>query len=362
MNNETHKILPAFEDKNIPIVFATDIKFIPYLGVAIKSLISNSSSDNNYDIVILCNDINELRQEQIRSMKRKNISIRFYNISELLNDYKNNLYLRANYSNAIYYRFFIPQLFVKYNKIIYLDSDLIINCDIAEVYNINLNNAFIGAVKDLPLLRQGDYYNNFITEKIGIDCNKYFNSGVLLFNLEKLDKEKFFNTCINILNILKEPFFPDQDVFNYIFKNSVLYLDNKYNVSWNCIHFWKDSKKTLPPETYNKYVENLKHPKIFHYAGEYKPWKQPELLYSEYFWQYARQTSFYEEIIYLNTKIIPNTRNIIRNAVYRHKIYAQYLKCRILKFLTFGDVKQHYSEKTSKLKKQVRDYRNTLKI
>ena len=53
LTNDIQTVSPAFDKNNIPVVFATDNNFVPYLGVTIKSLVENSSEENNYDIVIL---------------------------------------------------------------------------------------------------------------------------------------------------------------------------------------------------------------------------------------------------------------------------------------------------------------------
>ena len=45
-------VKPAFANENIPVVFSSDNGYALYLGVCIRSLIANSSSNHNYDIVI----------------------------------------------------------------------------------------------------------------------------------------------------------------------------------------------------------------------------------------------------------------------------------------------------------------------
>ena len=122
----------------------------------------------------------------------------------------------------------------------------------------------------------------------------------------------------------------------------------------------------LLSKEYNEYISEWNTPKIIHYAGGYKPWKKPDLAYSEYFWYYARKTPFYEELLFENLRTLKQNLNrkdiesSIRNVAYRHRIYASYLRCKVLKLITFGKTKEHYINKTNKLKKQVNDYRKTL--
>lgn len=293
-------VKPKFEKNNIPIVLASDENFVPYLGVTIKSIIENSSVDNNYDIVILNTNIDQYSQKRMKLMENANISIRFYDMNTLMANYAEIWRFSDSYPTSIYYRFFIPQMYREYNKVIYLDSDIILNCDISELYSINMEDKPISACADIPRQLENDFYNDFIINDLKITPKQYFNSGVIIFNVPKINIDVFVQQCVQSLGILKKSIFFDQDVLNYIFKGNVKYLDNSYNLSWNCLHFWKGIKNKLPKDTYEAYKKAVETPKIIHYAGAYKPWKQPELYYSEYFWKYARKTPFYEEILYKN--------------------------------------------------------------
>jgi lipopolysaccharide biosynthesis glycosyltransferase len=69
-----------------------------------------------------------------------------------------------------------------------------------------------------------------MTPNISIDKNSYINSGVVLFNLDKIRKEKKEKELDNYVNNNKL-FYPDQDTINVVFKNNILFLNNKYNSS-----------------------------------------------------------------------------------------------------------------------------------
>lgn len=293
-------IKPKFENNNIPIIFGVDGNFVPYLGVTIKSIIDNTSANNNYDMVILNTDINKYDQKRIKSMEQDNVSIRFYDMNELMNKYSEYWCADGQYTLSIFYRFFIPQLFKDFGKILYLDADLVLNCDAKELYSIDLGENVIGACADVPRQLEGDFYEKFIMQTLKIKTNQYFNAGMFVLDITKIDENTFLKQCVMALSDLNYPTFNDQDVLNYLFKDKVKYLDNSYNLSWNCLHHWTDSEEKLPSETFTAYQRALENPKIVHYAGGMKPWKNPELYLSEYFWKYARQTVFYEEIIYKN--------------------------------------------------------------
>ena len=92
----------------------------------------------------------------------------------------------------------------------------------------------------------------------------------------------------------------DQDILNHVYQKKIKYL----NQSWNCVMDWREPNasrmailKEAPFALYNEYLEARKNPKIVHYAGYQKPWNVPACDFAEYFWKYARQTMFYEEIL-----------------------------------------------------------------
>ena len=58
-------------NQNVPIFFASDENYVPYLDVAIISIIKNASKNNNYEIIILNSDISEESQNKL--LKHSNI-------------------------------------------------------------------------------------------------------------------------------------------------------------------------------------------------------------------------------------------------------------------------------------------------
>ncbi|TXJ44170.1 DUF4422 domain-containing protein [Brachyspira aalborgi] len=303
-------IKPAFKDKNITVCFSSDNNYIKYLSVAIESLIEHSNENNNYDILIFEKEIKQHFKDKIlfQISKHKNISVRFINIKVLANKYLSNINRAINhYNESIFYRYFIPQLLKKYNKVVYLDCDLIILDDIADLYNIDLENNSLGAVRDIEMhrwlkdrkIRQEkiDFNNN-----MGIkDSTKYFNSGVLVMNLKKMRELNSTSKLINItLDKLKTMWVGDQDVLNGFFYDDVKYIDTSWNIEWIVQLKIKDWSIEIDEKSYFEYKNALRNPKIIHYCDIYKPWKSPELELASIWWKYARMTDFYEEIIYKN--------------------------------------------------------------
>ena len=263
--------------KLIPIFFAVDDNYAPYLAVAIRSLIETSSKNNFYDINILVESISEKHEKNILSMQKENIRISFCNVKEKVISLCSRLHLRDYYTRATYYRFFIPELFPKYNKGLYLDCDIAITRDVADMYNTPLGNNLVGAMNE-EVMTDIDVFGKYSEVVLGIDRFKYFNAGILVINLHEMRKMHIEEVFASLLSIRTYSVAQDQDYLNVICQGRVKYL----NILWN---------KTPMP-----YADPAKTPYIAHYKINFKPWKYDGIVYGELFWHYAKKTPYYAEL------------------------------------------------------------------
>jgi len=300
------KVHPYFNKNGIFVVMASNNQFTPYLSVAIQSLKDTKSKEKNYDLVVLHTDIELHNQQSIEQMEEENFHIRFFHID----DYIRNIPFKVHHHLSLetFYRYFIPELFEEQNKILYLDADIIVRQDIAELYEQEIEGYLIGAVRDIESAGQckidknyRDYLENRVELKNPMD---YFQAGVLLFNLKEFrtqiqTKELIDRTLKQKWNML------DQDVLNWKCQGNVKFLDMKWNVLMNWKYCGKsrmDILKNAPNSLYQSYLVSRKKPAIIHYAGAWKPWQLPRCDYAEEFWQVARKSPFYETILYENAR------------------------------------------------------------
>ena len=172
-----------------------------------------------------------LKAETVRKLDLFNSeysSIEFVNVEERLNAIADKLYCRDYYTNATYYRFFIPALFPEYDKVFYLDSDIIVLGDISELYEVDLCDNLIGAVQE-EVMSIVQVFGNYVEKGLGIEVNKYFNAGVMLMNLKELRKIRIEEKFIDLLGKFKFEVTQDQDYLNVLCENRVTYFD----LAWN---------------------------------------------------------------------------------------------------------------------------------
>jgi len=268
-------------NEEIPIFFSSDDNYASCLSVAIKSLEENSNKDKNYRVIVLTSSMNEKNRKEIKSLETKNVKIDFEDVSNSLAkiDKELKLRLRDYYSIAIFYRLFIPNLFPYYEKAIYLDADMVILDDAAKLYEMEMGNNMLIATTDM-VVNESESFCKYSRVALGLEPEKYINSGMLVMNLREMRKEKIEQKFIYLLlKYNMEVIAPDQDYLNLLCKDRIKYIDE----SWDKMpDFGKDYE-----------VKDLH---IIHFNMMRKPWHYKEVPYSDVFWNYAEKTNYYDAL------------------------------------------------------------------
>ena len=172
----------------IPIFFAVDDGYIPFLAVSLQSLVENSNENNYYLIKILYTNISEDNQNRIKKFEKNNINIEFVDLNYYIEKIKDKLYTRDYYSKTTYFRLFIPNLYPQYDKALYLDSDIVLLDDVANLYNTEMENNLVAAAPD-DVIQTIEVFREDAEKVVGIaSYNNCFHAGVLLMNLDELRK------------------------------------------------------------------------------------------------------------------------------------------------------------------------------
>ncbi|EEQ0769197.1 glycosyltransferase family 8 protein, partial [Campylobacter jejuni] len=323
--------IPTFDGFKNCICFIIDESYISYLSVCIQSLLDNASEHNLYDIYILYSGyLDQFIINKITSNNaKKNISIKFLKIDNFIKIIPDKIYklflnnIHKHISIATYYRFFIPSLFVNFEKVIYLDSDMLINSDISKLYDIDMNDFKLLAVKDIIVnlahAKHKEIWEKKIVDsckKCGIkDCSKYFNAGVLVFNMNKISFKDTI-ACFKMLKKIKDPYLIDQDILNAVFQNDVKVLDD---TSWN----YQNTLSFIDQDyKFYMFMDDCKNINIYHFISQYKPWLYPYIPNADIWWKYAKKTPFYEEILFNN--ISKMSSNETYGAVEKVKAHLSY--------------------------------------
>ncbi len=291
-------------NKIIPVFFATDDNYVPYLAVAVKSLLQNASKEYFYKIYVITTQLTEDNMRRLLLLKDDKSDIEFVSLKNELDKISGLFRLRDYYSKETYYRFFIPTLFPNYEKVIYLDCDMVVLADISKLYNVDLQDNYLAAVQEEVMYLNREF-TEYTVKNIGVKTEKYFSAGMLVINTKKFLKDKIVEKFISLAKEYTFRLVQDQDYLNILCKDKVLYLDLGWNKTAADITSFDD--------------KNLK---IIHYKINWKPWHYQGVKYEDFFWKYAKETDFYLDILDTLRKY-PEERKIIdANAVENMKKIA----------------------------------------
>jgi lipopolysaccharide biosynthesis glycosyltransferase len=153
-------------------------------------------------------------------------------------------------SLATYYRLFIPEIIPKdVEKLLYLDSDMVILGDLNPLWEMNIDS-FLGAARKVP-----EVFDRYDSLEI-VSSHPYFYAGVMLWNLRKIRQIPFTELSVAYLSRKHaEILWWDMDVLNYMMQGKIKLLDD----------FWH----ILSTEA----SDNNMKINILHYAGSTKPWR-----------------------------------------------------------------------------------------
>ena len=286
---------------DVVVVFACSENFVPYLSVATQSIVENASASRRYDIIVLTRDISPASMITLtRQVKSDNVGIGFLDVDAALGDIE--LPHHGHFRPETYYRLLAPQLLPNVDKAIYLDSDLIVEKDLAALFDVDVTGYPLAATRDADTIGQIEGYDAtvgpYLKNELGMrDPHDYFQAGVLLMNLAELRRtvspEEFL-----ALSTQRMWRWLDQDVLNRVVNGNYV----RVHMRWNYLMDWQHLRRThivsnAPADVRAEYEEAAADPAIIHFAGpDNRPWLYPDADRADNFWRYAMHSPYLDEI------------------------------------------------------------------
>ena len=266
----------------IPIALAADENYAMPTAVAMTSILENAAKNTFYDFYILVPaDFSKQIAQKIALIKAAypHCDIHFIDMKDSFSD---TLMRLRHITKPTCYRLGLGKILLQYEKCIYLDSDIIVCTDLAELFSTDLEGYYLGGVKDFdfndPFQNHDERY-----KETGLSAkSNYINTGVLLMNLKKIRQDKMTETFC--AEIKKGYLFQDQDVLNITCRNKIRLLPVKYNLM-NYLFLFPGRKPYLiyPEEEFDEAKNN---PMIIHYAAHVKPWLYYGLIFDAVWYKY----------------------------------------------------------------------------
>lgn len=294
----------------IQIVYATNDKYAPYASVSIASLVENSSKDYYYKISIFHTGLEQNTLDLLNSMNGENYKVEALSVEHHIEKEMNLMYTNMYFSKEMFYRILIPHVFSDCGKAIYIDCDTVVLGDISELYNHDLENYTIGAVRDM-IEPENCENSNYIKNELKIPVSRYINSGVLLINCERFRKLKMKERFFLELAQRKNLRYPDQDLINLVCAGEIKLIDEKWNYNWSVDSIINHHRvlNILQDSMEQHFEEDETNIGVLHFISAVKPWKNRIYPLAKHFWKYVPLSPF-ARLIEQSWSSIPRERKV----------------------------------------------------
>lgn len=262
--------------KMLPVIFGIDKSYVLQVFAVMHSILENSKA--YYCFIILTKDeISDTADElaQILYQYHNNFSL---SIRKLDKDvFMNVKMMNARISQASLFRLLIPDLVKEYDKCVYLDSDVLVNGDMEELFEISLGDCYLAGVKDCYVISNQNHQVRLNIPSV----ENYINAGVLVMNLKRMRQDGLVDKFL--LQAEKNNLYADQDVLNVCCYGRIKILPIKYN----SFHFYTGNTiRVLFDYPYQKeeFMFEWNKPYILHMMGRVKPWMNKKIKGADQWW------------------------------------------------------------------------------
>lgn len=297
-----------------PIVLcAADENYARPLAVTLHSAASQLADGHFLQVVLLDGGITESSWMGLReTLVGLPVSVQVIRPDlSLVSDFATSHHI----SHAAYLRLLASKLLPDdIEKVIYLDSDLLVMDDVTKLWQLELGNAFCAAAPDIacPFIDAREHFNcrqatdaafesvPYVAaicpipnwKDLGIDgSGSYFNSGVMVLNLKRWRQEGIAEKLFDCLRDNREHVWCwDQYALNVVFAGQWKPLEPRWNQG---SHVYEYPNEAACPIQSQQFIEMRDRPSIVHYTTEYKPWMHREFHpQRERFFEALDQTAF----------------------------------------------------------------------
>ena len=253
--------LGAFAQR-VNVAFTIDNNYPLFTLLAINSILVNNKSNSDYMFYIVENNITDRNKRFMEKfVTNMGQQIEFINIDTSIIDNGTYYYTFSEGKRITKIgmaRILLPEFLPEtVHRVIYLDGDILVTGDLSELYNSDLGGKSTGMSDNIGLLEYTKY-----------KFKNYYNSGMIVMDLDKWRKSKIPDKMLEYLNTNKESFiyngehdnskflYPDQDLINIVLDGNIKTLEQRWN---------NQTIRMLHVEEFDKKG-------IIHYIGPHKPW------------------------------------------------------------------------------------------
>ncbi len=273
----------------IPVFFTFDNNYVVPAAVAFFSLLNKANENVFYEMHVLHSDITAENEKLLQDVvaRFRNASLTFRNTHGFLKDeWTNGNWEGHQNKNQFTLDTILPcfasEFFPQYDKIIYSDVDIVVKDDISELWEIDLTDKYLAAVRSPFLEYSPQELSHLPPELYEKLKDSYFGGGIWVMNLKKIRENNLTKKMLEIIHDDSIPKrWPDQDIINIACENKTASLPLNYVGYPYLADLMKKSDFTSHYSREELY-DSLINMKIIHYAS-LKPWNT-KVPYGEEWW------------------------------------------------------------------------------
>ena len=307
-------LTPRQKSKNA-LCFYVNNENINYIGVSLKALENNL----NVDIILVYAKLDKENHLKLKMMGKK-FSCLIYNVDFVCFNIKNKHKYFESLSQQDLFALVLPKIFKNFQKIILLTEESLAVQNIQNIFSIETNKplSLVPNLHLLSTLSEPWIYQNLKNKLPNLnEIKAFYHTNFILYDICQLQNLDLINVYMK--NTEKEGleyvnYFLHKKIslFSYIFNFAFKEIINKLPINFNLEQFVYNNSM-LVPITLLKELESAEKQFIFLNFNHFKPWNSPHLPKADIWWQYATETSFYEEILFKN--ITQNTINAFQGTL-----------------------------------------------
>lgn len=168
------------------------------------------------------------------------------------------------FGKVAWYRMFLPEIVSGLDRILYLDSDMIVCRSLDDLWITDMKGKAVAGVLN-PLY---PFMDKSFLGNLGLAEEEYYNSGLLLIDLKLWRSQGLSGKIISTAEKLGAQEWPDQNAINVALRGQWFSL----LPTWNCQNTIFDLRQDALPFPEKSVAEARRDPAIVHFIGKYKPW------------------------------------------------------------------------------------------
>ncbi|MCB5815233.1 glycosyl transferase [Lacticaseibacillus paracasei] len=256
------------------VVFCVTRLSLQLTAVAITSIVESYKSAQSLKILVVCEDVQQPDIEYLKTTPRlfgkSQIPIDFWSkpqdVNRISSNFKNNNNIQK--SPIAIWRLFTPINFQNYDKLLYLDNDVIVKTDVNNLFNLLDDHHMIAAVKDFIFGAVKEYSEDqyLAEENFGVkSMRRYFNSGLMVINVEQYNRIIPIDKLLEMIN--KSTWrLADQTIVNILAEGHVKFLPWRYNYQQD-LNELQNSKYQWEPDLVQPIIDDYPNILIRHFTG-----------------------------------------------------------------------------------------------